>query len=499
MAVPEMTAERQASSFKAFLLRSNGTEGRNLYDHLTDLLLKVMEERPENAVDTFEKMSLELKEDSLKITESTLRDLPDPSAAAAELEQQRLLFSPPADTTVNEELEETALSNVNKTAFYLEEAGVGLSRQEMQKIFLALRQLVEQEKPQQCRLWGKILGTESNYIVAETPHEEEVEQELSTEEQTEEEMENVDEEKDPLPRSVYTRPPVAPKEAAGTGANKFVYYVCNKPGQAWVRLPSVSPAQIAVARQINRFFTGRLDSVVLSYPPFPGNEANYLRAQIARISAGTQISPFDFYQLIEKESDEENEALLNNYEINADFEGISASEMVKDMANWVHHAYHILPQGRCTWVNLAANLDTEEEDEEANEPEPEVGPPILTAVSHDAEMFDCPPWSSWLSSTLTPHYALAVLRSVLWPGAYACAHAKEFVNIYIGRGLKCVGEEYSPPLPPPPQEEYPIGSEVTEELDPQVEEEQALSLEGQQEASEGTVESEEDDEDEDDD
>uniref|UniRef100_A0A1A8IXR5 Radial spoke head 4 homolog A n=1 Tax=Nothobranchius kuhntae TaxID=321403 RepID=A0A1A8IXR5_NOTKU len=290
-----------------------------------------------------------------------------------------------------------------------------------------------------------------------------------------------------------------PKEAAGTGANKFVYYVCNKPGQAWVRLPSVSPAQIAVARQINRFFTGRLDSVVLSYPPFPGNEANYLRAQIARISAGTQISPFDFYQLIKKESDEEDEALLNNYEINADFEGISASEMVKDMANWVHHAYHILPQGRCTWVNLAANLDTEEEDEEANEPEPEVGPPILTAVSHDAEMFDCPPWSSWLSSTLTPQHALAVLCSVLWPGAYACAHAKEFVNIYIGRGLKCVGEEYSPPLPPPPQEEYPIGSEVTEKLDPQVEEEQALSLEGQQEASEGTVESEEGDEDEDDD
>ena len=49
-------------------------------------------------------------------------------------------------------------------------------------------------------------------------------------------------------------------------------------------------------------FTGRLDCPIVCYPPFPGNESNYLRAMIARISAGTHISPIGFYKF-----DEENE------------------------------------------------------------------------------------------------------------------------------------------------------------------------------------------------
>lgn len=62
---------------------------------------------------------------------------------------------------------ETLIPNVNKIGFYLEQAGVGLGREEMQRIFLALKQLVDSKSLLHCRLWGKILGTESNYIVAE--------------------------------------------------------------------------------------------------------------------------------------------------------------------------------------------------------------------------------------------------------------------------------------------------------------------------------------------
>jgi radial spoke head protein 4/6 len=56
------------------------------------------------------------------------------------------------------------------------------------------------------------------------------------------------------------------------------------------------------ARKVKKFFTGRLDAYIVAYPPFPGNESNYLRAQIARISAGTLVSPIGFYRF-----DEENE------------------------------------------------------------------------------------------------------------------------------------------------------------------------------------------------
>lgn len=46
---------------------------------------------------------------------------------------------------------------------------------------------------------------------------------------------------------------------------------------------------------------------MVTYPSFPGKEKNLLRAQIARISAGTQISPLGYYTFNEEEEEEEEE------------------------------------------------------------------------------------------------------------------------------------------------------------------------------------------------
>ena len=56
------------------------------------------------------------------------------------------------------------------------------------------------------------------------------------------------------------------------GAKEFV-----QAGDDWVRLPDVTPAQISGARKIRKMFTGKLDQPICSYPPFPGDESNYLR------------------------------------------------------------------------------------------------------------------------------------------------------------------------------------------------------------------------------
>ncbi|XP_058494764.1 radial spoke head protein 4 homolog A-like [Solea solea] len=481
---------QSAAVFKAFLSKNSTKSNTNLYDHLTRLLLKVMDEQPHNAVDVIEDLSYDVKQDLFEDRQSNLRDLPQTTAAELLAEKQRLLFTQQEDEQ-EDELAETPLPNVSEIGFYLEQAGVGMGREELQRVFLALKQLVESQPViQRCRLWGKILGTQSNYIVAEAEckewedeEEEKIGDEAAEEEEREAETREGDEnEMDPLPQSTYKPPPVVPKEAMGTGANRFVYYVCKEPGLPWVKLPSVSPAQITVARQIRKFFSGRLDSPVNSYPPFPGNEGNYLRAQIARISAGTQVSPQGFFQTGEEEGDEEDEAPRDSYDVNPDFEGISVAEMVESLSTWVHHIQHILQQGRCTWVNLAVKREedqnedgeAEETEEEPDEPEQEVGPPLLTPLSQDAEIFNTPPWTTKLSSTLTSQHAAAMLRSNLWPGAYAYACGKKFENIYVGWGLKDVGEGYSPPLPPLPQKEYPSGPEITEAQDPSVEEEQVL-------------------------
>jgi hypothetical protein len=38
--------------------------GRNLFDHLADVITRVIEEQPEGALDRFEQLSLQVKEDT---------------------------------------------------------------------------------------------------------------------------------------------------------------------------------------------------------------------------------------------------------------------------------------------------------------------------------------------------------------------------------------------------------------------------------------------------
>ena len=58
---------------------------------------------------------------------------------------------------------------------------------------------------------------------------------------------------------------------------------------------------------MKKLFTGELKAPVTTFPPFPGSEMHYLRAQIARISATTHISPSGYFQSPEEEEEEEDE------------------------------------------------------------------------------------------------------------------------------------------------------------------------------------------------
>ena len=74
-----------------------------------------------------------------------------------------------------------------------------------------------------------------------------------------------------------------------------------------------------------------------------------------------------------------------------------------------------------------------------------------------------------------------------------CIYFRKFENIYVGWAQKYSAESYNPPIPPPTQEEYPSGAEITEADDPTVEAERALKA-AQQEALEQEEEEEESDE-----
>ncbi|XP_046532408.1 radial spoke head protein 4 homolog A isoform X1 [Equus quagga] len=480
---------------KAYLLKTSSKSGLNLYDHLSNMLTKILDEHPENAVDIIENISQDVKMAHFSKKLDTLQNEYEMLPIYETAEKQKALFLQGnlegADQELEDEIAENSLPNVMESAFYFEQAGVGLGTDETYRIFLALKQLTDAHPIQRCRFWGKILGLEMNYIVAEVEFregedEEEMEEEDVTEERDNGDSEADEDDEDELPKSLYKAPQAIPKEESRTGANKYVYFVCNEPGGPWVKLPSVTPAQIVIARKIKKFFTGRLDTPIISYPPFPGNESNYLRAQIARISAGTHVSPLGFYQFGEEEGEEEEEVEggRESFEENPDFEGIQVTDLVESLSNWVHHVQHILPQGRCNWFNpVQKNEEEEEEEDEEKEEEEkeepdylgqEVGPPLLTPISEDLEIQNIPPWTTRLSSNLIPQYAIAVLRSNLWPGAYAFSNGKKFENFYIGWGHKYSPDSYTPPVPPPVYQEYPSGPEITEMDDPSVEEEQAF-------------------------
>ncbi|XP_033115962.1 radial spoke head protein 4 homolog A-like [Anneissia japonica] len=517
MALNLTPKEQEFKNAKSYLLTASTVSNINLYDHLSRVLTKVLDERPVNVVDVIEDISKDVKKSKFTGDFDTILNKVDKTTEVAIAESQKVLFERNQEDEHEgggEDEVETPLPNLPELMYYFEQGAIGISREESIRIFLALKQLVDNYPLQTCRFWGKILGTEQNYIIAEVEYregeeeeeEEEEEHEADDPEKDEEEGEGEEQEEDDTPKADYKPPPIIPKEDNRTGANKKVYFVTNEPGKPWTKLPPVTPAQIVCARQIIKFLTGRLDAPIVSYPPFPGNETNYLRAQIARISAGTQISPLGYYQFDEEEEEEEEEGARDTFIENPDFEGIPVKDLVDpSLSNWVHHAQHILPQGRCSWFNPIQpqeddfeDEEDEEEREEPDEPEPEIGPAVLTPISEDVEIDTIPPWTARLSSTLVPQYAIAIIQSNLWPGAFAFGTEKKFENVYIGNGHKYSPDNYSPPPPPPVQEEFPSGPEITEAEDPTPEEEAALRA-AQREAMEAAEDLEDVEEDDDDD
>ena len=81
--------------------------------------------------------------------------------------------------------------------FFFEQAGVGINREEMIRIWLALKNLNDNHPLQHIRFWGKLFGTEQNYIVAEVEYREgEEEEEEEEENEQNEEEENAERDED---------------------------------------------------------------------------------------------------------------------------------------------------------------------------------------------------------------------------------------------------------------------------------------------------------------
>lgn len=508
--------ERDVLNAKMFLMNQTEPGVPCLYDHLANLIAQVLDDDIDTVdiVTRFEDISRNIKRERLDLEQMPIRthvpSSPSENIAMVQwsLLKKRMHVAKGEMDNLLGNMKMTEFPDIMKQAAYFEQAGVGLPREEFVRISLALTHLMDSNTSiKGVRFWGKIFGIGKNYFIAETElAEQNNEDEVSvTNTQTENDTNN-----DELPsglqgefsnllddtmpddlKPLYKPPPKIPCEPAGTGLNKKVYFVTSEPGLPWVRLPHVTPAQIQVARKIRKFFTGELDAQVVSFPPFPGLEKNFLRAQIARITASTHVSPLGYFRFDdepeEEELGEEAESGRGNVIHDVEYEGMS----IKDLADgnlqaWVHHSQAILPQGRTSWWNPTQPKETfhegeeaedeEEERTEPDEPEPETGPPLLTPLAEDENVGNSPPWIACTSSKLIPEYSVAVLQSNVWVGAvvFAAQKGKIFENMYIGWGIKNQEKHFEPVLPDLPMGEFPSGPEITEADDPTPEEEAAV-------------------------
>ena len=474
-------------SAKAYLLKASSNSGLNLYDHLASVLKNILDEKKDDAFEesNLEDLSSELKTDRY-MESTTIQSDPDPLAEVALAKTQERLFAPSAvDTADDEDAEvEPVIPNMMEQMQYFEDAGLGLGREETFRVLLALKQLQTEESFSKIRFWGKVFGIKANYLVAECQYSggDVFRAESAVDADENDDDEEAQDEDDELPMSQYIEPMEVPTEAYGSGVNKYVYYVCSEAGAEWVRLPHATPKHIVVARQIRKLMTGDLSTEIHSYPPFNGTEAEYLRAQIAQISSDCIISPQGFYTFDEEDEEEEDER--SEYIKDAEFEGVTRDKLIdaegEGPDGWCHHFQHILPQGRCKWVNTAIkpkragddeDEDEEEEEEDDEEVQPETGPSLLSSIMQDPPVDAnpaSPAWSAKLTSQKAQQFAGVILSSNRWPGAHALAYSKgmAFQNVYTGWGHKYSSQPFSPPLPPTAATEFLTAPEIMEKTDP---------------------------------
>ncbi|KAK9828684.1 hypothetical protein WJX72_001516 [[Myrmecia] bisecta] len=417
--------ENQLQEAVAFLQKTGSTGGNSVYEHLTKVVWKILQERPADAVDLLETSYL-AKQTNFEAKQPTAPLLTQEQVEKSYSKAAAKLFGNPdvpTDSETGEPVESEAANeyeceNVMGDAAMFDAVGAGLGRTEMYGIMLAVKQLGETPAlgVATVRFFGKVLGTHADYYVFETTLKEPVEEEEEA-----------------------LGPNDVPMEK-GSGSNGYVYFVCNQLGGPLSRLPSVKPTHIKKARQLKKFVTGKLDAPVSAYPPFPGTEAHFLRAQIARIAATTVLCPVGYFNAGEEGALEKAE----------EFTPQPAAEM-GSAASWSHRYPHLKKQGRCALFVKEAEEGAEEK--EPTEEESEAGPEALSTLDKDAEVAGGEGWSPvFSSSNQNVKFQVAGVRSNLWPGALAVTSGAAFSNIYVGWGIK--NAPFVPMPPPPVATEY---------------------------------------------
>lgn len=210
--------------------------------------------------------------------------------------------------------------------------------------------------------------------------------------------------------------------------------------------------------------TGDLNACIDSNPPFPGKERHFLRAQLARIFAATQIAPKGLYEM-----DEET----NKMKMAEEF-SVPSTEELNNLEAWGNtqasinnggKTVHIAPEGmddeaKEAWVAEMSEKDPAVDRFRAlNEHTPMTGLEFswVKKVVGDQQQYN---QTGGKEGTVT--YAVNLLKSLRWPGAITVQKGGKFCSIYVGYGIKAGDASMNPTEPPEVQRDPEDQEEMPE-------------------------------------
>ena len=162
---------------KAYLMKAN-SEGLSLYDHLSEVMSKLLTEKPEDALAQLEAISAEVKATKFVPGAAPATAAPVDARMLARCKELVSLIKGPepvidadgcVDVPPKNVLAAPTAVGLLEAAEMLERAGLGLGKSETYRVALAIKNLSEDdaEKLTSCKFWGKIYGTTADYLIAE--------------------------------------------------------------------------------------------------------------------------------------------------------------------------------------------------------------------------------------------------------------------------------------------------------------------------------------------
>lgn len=196
--------------------------GKNLYDHLTETVMKILLERPSNAYDMFENISADVKMNPLN-PEVTVANAVPPSAEEVE---KQLAWAKSCSTLLKRPDEppeqNVAFPDLMSDANLFEWAGISFGRSDTYRLYLSIKTFSETlpAEVERLRFFGMIKTRGSPYYIVEG---------LSVDE---------DEFDEKL-------------QEGKSGANKYSYWVTQSvESGVWTKLPNVTMEQVVAAQNL---------------------------------------------------------------------------------------------------------------------------------------------------------------------------------------------------------------------------------------------------------